>query len=120
MNANGKQATTERDLGLRLRRLLKKKSLGAVLRDDFQFSSYGTLSRIAEGDFPKRPGVRAKFGLPPMMSVAGCPNCDGVHTRACRPKRIKVERKLKVTMDVVGMFLYANSLKKMEIEQWKL
>lgn len=102
----------ERELGFRLKRLLSEKSLSEVLRVDFPFSSFGTLSRIAAGIFPKRPEVRVKFGLPPMMSVSGCPNCDGVHTRACRPKRPQATgKKCEVgwVLEVAGM------LKQMEV-----
>ena len=114
MNVKDKQVTTEAELGLRLKGLLKKKSMGDVLKQDFSFSSYGTLSRILEGIFPKRKDIRVKFGLSPLMSVPACPNCGKVHTRACCRKLPKVERKLKVTMDVVSMFVVANALKKME------
>lgn len=110
MNAKGKQVTTERKLGIRLKRLLKKKSLGDVLREDFPFSSFGTLSRIAAGNFPKRPDIRERFGLPSMVSVVGCPNCDGVHTRACRPKRVKVNQMCKVGW----VLIVADMLKRME------
>lgn len=65
---------------------MEKKSLGDVLKQDFSFSSFGTLSRIVAGIFPKRADIRVKFGLSPMVSVAVCPNCGKVHTRTCRRK----------------------------------
>ena len=116
LNLKGKQVTTERELGLRLKKLLSEKSLSEVLRVDFPFSSFGALSRIAAGIFPKRPEVRVRFGLPPMVSIAGCPNCGGAHSmRACRPKRPQATRRKCEVAWVLGV---AEKLKQMEVEKW--
>ena len=98
--------------------------LKELLRSDFSYSrlseelgvSKGCLWRfVNRGYLPKDTSKQKALGIGLVdVSVIPCPNCGGVHTRACRPKRVKVERKLEVNADVVRMFVFASALKKME------
>jgi len=91
-----KYGLTDKELTLRLKSLLDKKSLRRVLAEDFTFSSLGMLARIRDGGRVVGIEYRERFGLTTMVAVSSCPNCGGTHPiRKCSPK--KERRKLMIS-----------------------
>lgn len=95
MGNTTKNITTEKELLVRLKKLMDEKSLRAVQREHFSEISLPTLSRISAGRFPKTNRIRKLLGLPLLVSVNACPNCGGKHPiRKCSIKKKKASRVL--------------------------
>lgn len=104
----------EQILRSRLKRMIIGKSLRAIKREHFSFTSLGTLARIRDGIFPKSKRLRDAFGLTSLVEVARCPNCEkGAHTYKCQKKE-KKPRVLKATQDLATMIAYMKFLRSRE------
>jgi len=85
--------TTEKELLVRLKKLMAEKSYRAIQRDHFPEISLPTLRRMGNGQFPKTKRIRDLLGLPLLVSVNACPNCGGKHPiRKCSIKKKKEHR----------------------------
>jgi len=105
---------TDKELQSRLKYLIKnKRFLRVVQRENYPFSSLGTLARIRDGVFPKSERLRKAFDLSPILLAPACPRCGGVHTRKCREK--KPPRKLQPSKDLAEMIWWVRYLKRREI-----
>lgn len=112
-----KNTTTEKELLIRLEKLMGEKSLRAIQRENFSEISLPTLSRIGNGQFPKTKRIRELLGLPLLVSVNCCTNCGGAHPiRKCSPRKKKVTQVLSGSReDIAVIKSYIEFFKSVEL-----